>query len=257
MQPRAKKSLGQHFLNDKNIAHKIVDLLQINSQDNVIEIGPGPGALTQIIEQKTLNRLVLIEKDNHWVKQRQKHGGAQTQAILMDAMTMPWHKITADNPWKIISNLPYNVASPLMWDIFEKAQGLTRAVFMVQKEVGIRLVAKPNSKEYGALSVWTQCFVQPFWGFSVGPRSFSPPPKVDSAVLSFIPLNSIVPQNTIQLAALIKMCFQNRRKQLGTIFKQHKAVHCLDALSTLKIDCKKRPENLTPKDFCDILHLIS
>ncbi len=258
MQPRAKKSLGQHFLKDKNIAQNIVRLLDLSPQDRVIEIGPGPGALTNILQNTELNKLLLIEKDNHWAFERQKTAGSNTQAVLMDALTMPWQNITLDNRWKIISNLPYNVASPLMWDIFERATGLILAVFMVQKEVGLRLVAKPNTKDYGALSVWTQSFVKPSWGFSVGPRAFSPPPKVDSAVLSFMPVAMHArPKNPETLARLIKMCFQNRRKQLGTIFKQNKAENYINALDSLGLNLQLRPENLTPENFCDISQLIS
>ncbi len=257
MQPRAKKSLGQHFLRDKNIAHNIVKLLDTSPHDKVMEIGPGPGALTNILQETELSRLLLIEKDNHWAFERQKNATHNTQTVLMDALCMPWQRINLDNKWKIISNLPYNVASPLMWDIFERAHGLVLAVFMVQKEVGLRLVAKPNTKDYGALSVWTQSFVKPSWGFSVGPKAFSPPPKVDSAVLRFMPIaHDLRPKNPTILANLIKMCFQNRRKQLGTIFKQHKAEHFIHALNSLGIDLQKRPENLSPEDFCAISHLI-
>ncbi len=252
--PRAKKSLGQHFLRHAHMAEKIVSLLHITSGDKVIEIGPGPGILTRALEKSTLENLLLLEKDNHWAAERQRQGSTRTQAVLMDAMTMAWTRITPEQPWKIVGNLPYNVASPLMWDIFSQARGLVRAVFMVQKEVGLRLAAKPNSKEYGALSVWVQSFVQPEWGFTVGPGAFSPPPKVDSAVLSFCPLPlDAHPKQPEALARLIKMCFQNRRKQLGSIFRQHNATAYMHALEILDIDPKSRPENLMPKDFQYIL----
>ncbi len=250
MMQKAKKSLGQHFLRDKNISQKIVQLLRIAEDDNIIEIGPGPGALTTILENTPRNQLLLVEKDNFWAAERQRLAQKNTQAVLMDALCMPWHKITPDNPWKIISNLPYNVASPLMWDIFSKCTGLNRAVFMMQKEVGLRLIAKPHSKEYGALSVWTQSFVQPQWGFVVGPKSFAPPPKVDSAVLSFIPLHKDSrPKNPELLAKFIKMCFQNRRKQLKSILKQNSALHILPILEKLGIHAEQRPETLTPQEF--------
>ncbi len=256
MMQKAKKSLGQHFLRDKNISEKIVQLLHIVDTDKVMEIGPGPGALTTLLESHTLKQLLLIEKDDFWAKERQRLAQNQgTQAVLMDALHMPWQKVTSQNPWKIISNLPYNVASPLMWDIFSKCTGLSRAVFMMQKEVGQRLVAKPHSKEYGALSVWIQSFVLPQWAFVVGPKSFAPPPKVDSAVLSFIPLPMEErPQNPQALAQFIKMCFQNRRKQLKSILKQNNALHMLPILEKLNIDAERRPETLSPKDFQNIVN---
>ncbi len=257
-QPKAKKSLGQHFLRDKNISEKIVQLLHIAKGDRVIEIGPGPGALTNILEKQPLKELVLVEKDNFYAKERQRcaqeAGSSMVQALLMDAMNMPWEKITPENPWKIISNLPYNVGSPLMWDIFSQSTGLVRAVFMMQKEVGLRLIAQPHNKEYGALSVWAQSFVRPEWGFVVGPKSFSPPPKVDSAVLAFTPLApELRPQFPDALAKLIKMCFQNRRKQLKSILKQNSALHLLPILEELDIDPMRRPETLSPQDFNTIV----
>lgn len=252
--PKAKKSLGQHFLRDRNISEKIVRLLHIAPGDRVMEIGPGTGALTILLEEAPLEYLLLLEKDRHWAAERQSQAGPRTQAVLVDALSMNWERITPERPWKIIGNLPYNVASPLMWDIFSIATGLVRAVFMVQKEVGLRLAASPGSKEYGALSVWTQSFVKPDWGFSVGSRAFAPPPRVDSAVLAFTPLpQQERPASPDGLARLVKMCFQSRRKQMGTIFRQH-GLSCWPTIAEgLHINPETRPEMLSPITFMSIL----
>lgn len=256
--PRAKKSLGQHFLRDRNISEKIVRLLRLEPGDRVMEIGPGPGALTDLLEEAPLQALVLLEKDRHWAAERQSRArakGSLTQVVLTDALTMPWERITPERPWKIIGNLPYNVASPLMWDIFSRAAGLTLAVFMVQKEVGERLAAKPGGKDYGALSVWAQSFVRPQWGFSVGPRAFTPPPKVDSAVLSFTPRPPEErPPHPAALARLIKMCFQNRRKQLGSIFRQNGITTPPSLWEDLGLSPQLRPEALPIETFSVILN---
>lgn len=252
--PRAKKSLGQHFLRDSRICEKIVGMLHCLAEDSVIEIGPGPGALTHILQQQAFTSLLLLEKDTHWAAVRQQKAVAHTQAVLMDALTFDWTRLGPDRSWKIIGNLPYNVASPLMWDIFSRARGLQRAVFMVQKEVGERLAAPPDSAHYGGLSVWVQSFVVPHWAFVVGPGAFSPPPKVDSAVLSFTPLPTTAwPNAPEKLAWLIKLCFQNRRKQLGSIFRQNSVLHLMDKLDMLGIDAKRRPETLSPDDFQKIV----
>ncbi len=249
--PRAKKSLGQHFLRHPQISQKIVELLHIKEGDCVLEIGPGPGALTDFLEMSLARTLLLVEKDRYWAGERQAKGSQRTQAVLMDAMHMSWRRIMPQQPWKIISNLPYNVASPLMWDIFSQTTGLARAVFMMQKEVGQRLVAEPHTKAYGALTVWVRSFVRPQWAFVVGPGAFSPPPKVDSAVLAFEPLPlEQRPPHPDALARLLKMCFQNRRKQLKSIFRQGQAEHYVAGLKMLGIDAQKRPENLTPQEFC-------
>ncbi len=246
-QPRAKKSLGQNFLKDKNIARKIVEALQISPQDRVLEIGPGPGALTGFILAAAPAELVLVEKDDHWAGERLAAGqgfAGRFQVQAQDALTVEWRKFV--EPWKFIGNLPYNVASPLMWDIFSQAPGLQRAVFMIQKEVGERLVAAPGGKDYGALSVWVQSHVKPRMEFIVPPQVFTPQPKVHSAVLSFTPLEGRdnVPAG---LGGLLKMCFQQRRKQLGTIFKANNLR--LEVLEQLGIKPELRPEALTVREF--------
>ena len=179
--PRAKKSLGQHFLKDAKTSARIVDLLRIGPEDRVLEIGPGPGAITGIIHERGPAEFRLIEKDSYWAAHHAEleRPAPAVQVLNADALAFPWESL--EGPWKIISNLPYNVGSPLMWDIVSRTPDLTRAVFMVQKEVAERLYAKPGTKDYGALSVWIQSYVRVEWGFVVGPGAFNPPPKVDSA----------------------------------------------------------------------------
>lgn len=276
---RAKKSLGQNFLQDANIARKIVRTLDIGPQDSVLEIGPGPGALTSIILDAEPRRLVLVEKDTYWAGERMRldgpRRGVDSQEPLMfpgsgalampedglppdgrfsvlvaDALSIPWKRFST--PWKFIGNLPYNVASPLMWEIFSRAGGLQKAVFMVQKEVGQRIVAKPSTSAYGALSVWIQSFVAPTMEFIVPPQVFRPRPKVDSAVLSFLPLQRKGAEDRPAfppgaLAATLHFCFQRRRKQLGGIVK---AAGGPEGWSEeLDIDPTLRPEALSVEIF--------
>ena len=139
--PRAKKSLGQHFLRREDICHRIAALIAPCAHDRIVEIGPGPGALTRAIEAAPHSRLLLLEKDRHWAAERQRLGGPNTQAVLTDALKFAWQRIIPQEPWKVIGNLPYNVASPLIWDIVSRSTGWQRAAFMVQKEVGQRLAA--------------------------------------------------------------------------------------------------------------------
>jgi 16S rRNA (adenine1518-N6/adenine1519-N6)-dimethyltransferase len=246
--PKAKKSLGQHFLHQRSTAERIVQLLEIGPQDRVLEIGPGPGALSGLLRAAKPACLLLVEKDGYWAAERHKAGDGHV--VLMDAMRFVWSRITPERPWKIIGNLPYNVASPLLWDIASQAAGLQRAVCMVQKEVALRIVASPDTKNYGALSVWLQSFLRPQLVFVVGAGAFTPPPKVDSAVVAFMPLPlEQRAQDTASLAALLKICFQNRRKQLQSIFRMHRKEHALPVLRELDIDPRLRPEHLAPKFF--------
>lgn len=251
--PKAKKSLGQNFLQDPNIADRIVRELKITPDDHVLEIGPGPGALTHIIHAYGPQWFTILEKDYHWAGEHKKHppaGEPKLNVMLTDALLFPWENLQEGTSWKVIGNLPYNVASPLMWDILSRARGLTRAVFMIQKEVGERIVAAPGSKQYGALSVWLQSFCKPRKAFIVPPQVFKPRPKVDSAVLSFEPLASAWGTFDAEaLSWLLKVCFQMRRKQMQKILKGHLGGALPDIFAEVGIEPSARPEQLTPKQF--------
>lgn len=142
--PRAKKSLGQHFLRREEICDRIAALLLPQAEDRVLEIGPGPGALTRALEACAA-RLPAVAGKGPPLGGRtgSARPAPRTQAVLTDALRFDWRRISPEHPWKVIGNLPYNVASPLIWDIVSRAEGLKRAVFMVQKEVGQRLAAAP------------------------------------------------------------------------------------------------------------------
>lgn len=249
--PRAKKSLGQHFLKDGRAAGRIVDLLRIAPGDRILEIGPGPGALTGLLAAASPSRLILVEKDAYWAGRHVTGApqvGTAPEVRNEDAMDFPWESLAG--PWKIISNLPYNVGSPLIWEIVSRTPELARAVFMVQKEVAERLCARPGTKAYGALSVWVQSHVSVEWGFVVGPGAFSPPPKVDSAVVAFTPLEAARrPEDPEALAATLKCCFQHRRKQLQSLLRKAGAADAAGVLSRLGIAPEARPETLPPALF--------
>jgi 16S rRNA (adenine1518-N6/adenine1519-N6)-dimethyltransferase len=249
--PGTKKSLGQHFLRLPDTARRIVKLLDIGPQDRVLEIGPGAGALSGLLRDAEPALLVLLEKDARWALERRRAGDGSV--VLADAARFAWERISADRPWKIVGNLPYNIASVIIWDAVSLASGMERAVFMVQKEVALRLAALPGGKRYGALSVWAQSFTRPSIVFSLGPEAFTPPPKVDSALVYFAPLPPEQrPRHPEALAALLGLCFQNRRKQLRSLFKMHTMPHALPILEQLGIDPQKRPETLEPALFQEL-----
>lgn len=251
--PHAKKSLGQHFLKYPETAERIVRLLHPVAGDRVLEIGPGPGALTSFLRAAPLELLHLVEKDDHYATQHatlplQAEGARSVEVHHGDALAFSWTSL--EGPWKIIGNLPYNVASPLMWDIVQQVPAMTRAVFMVQKEVGERINAQPGGRDYGALSVWIQSHVRVEWGFVVGPGAFSPPPRVDSAVLAFTPLPPTARLFSAEaLSKTLKVCFQQRRKQLQSLLRQQGFAHSVSLLEELGIDPTARPETLPPPLF--------
>ena len=256
-EPRAKKSLGQHFLRNEGVCRRIAQLLNPDSGDSVLEIGPGPGALTRALEAQAHRSLLLLEKDHHWAAERQRLAAPGTQAVLMDALRFDWRRITPEAGWKIVGNLPYNVASPLIWDIVSQS-GAERCVFMVQKEVGLRLAAPPGSRQYGALSVWVQAHSRPRLEFSLGPGAFSPPPKVDSAVLSFVPTPPEArPRSPAMLKRLLRICFQQRRKQLGGIFSRAGLGWLAAELPGLGLGPQLRPEALPVEAFLRLSELMA
>ncbi|MDR2055202.1 MAG: 16S rRNA (adenine(1518)-N(6)/adenine(1519)-N(6))-dimethyltransferase RsmA [Desulfovibrio sp.] len=255
--PRPKKSLGQHFLRESNICARISGLLAPRPEDRLLEIGPGPGALTRELEKAPHRLLLLLEKDNHWIAERGRLKAAGTMPVHADALLFDWRRITSENPWKIAGNLPYNIASRLIWDIVWKAEGLAKAVFMVQYEVGRRIAAPPSGHHYGALSVWVQSFARPRLEFTVGREAFAPPPKVLSAVITLDPLPpDSRPDRPEILAGLLRTCFRQRRKQLGTIFRRAGAPEFVRALQAMSVDPVRRPETLTAENFrrlCDLV----
>jgi 16S rRNA (adenine1518-N6/adenine1519-N6)-dimethyltransferase len=247
---RLKKSLGQHFLNNPSIAARIVDLLAPEKNADIIEIGPGGGALTRHIAQRNPARFVLLEKDEFFVTQhtQQWQNNDNIQVIHGDALLFDWAALRGS--WNIIGNLPYNIASPLIWDIAGNTSHLHRAVFMVQREVGQRLAAVPHTRDYGALSVWVQSFTKVSYAFTVPPGAFTPAPKVESAVVRLDPQpRGIRPEDQRRLAEFVKMCFQQRRKQLLTILKNNGVRLPEKILSDLDINPKSRPEELSVEQF--------
>ena len=247
--PRAKKSLGQHFLKTPAISERIAALLHPSEDDRILEIGPGPGALTGQLRRYHPAQLTLIEKDDYWAAHHAAlAAGIPGHTVLhQDALSFDWASL--EGPWKIVGNLPYNIASPLMWDIVSRVPMLARAAFMIQKEVAERLCAAPGGRDYGALSVWVQSFVRVEWGFTVGPGHFAPPPKVDSAVVAFAPLER---QGNVRLDALsltLRICFQQRRKQMQSLLRRQGLTAVAEALPALGIDPTARPETLTPHQF--------
>jgi 16S rRNA (adenine1518-N6/adenine1519-N6)-dimethyltransferase len=244
----AKKRFGQHFLHDKGVCARIVAALGIQPGDRVLEIGPGHGALSTLIAQAGPGLYAAVERDLPLALElRDKCPGVQPLAA--DALAVRWERLGPPGGWKIIGNLPYNVASPLMWELFSRCRGLAQAVFMVQKEVGDRLVARPGTADYGALSAWVRSFVEPRLGFTVGPGAFIPRPKVDSAVLVFTPVAGPGDFEPRALAGLLHTCFQKRRKQLGNILRSYMNDAAQAYLESQGLTLRSRPEELAPNQF--------
>ena len=256
---RPKRSLGQNFLTDPNTARKIVEALHIRPGDAVVEIGPGRGALTGFLMESGAGEVVAIEKDRELALELARRFPG-LRVVNADAMAFAWERlcglkstVAGERGLRVVGNLPYNVASPIMWDLASRCACFDRAVFMVQLEVAERIVARPRCKAYGGLSVWLQNFVVPEKLFKVGPAVFFPRPKVDSAVVAFTakPLGER-PEDPRKLAALVKRLFSMRRKQLGRILGADLSGPVGRYIITEKIDSNCRPEELSPGQLLDI-----
>ncbi|NCC24768.1 MAG: ribosomal RNA small subunit methyltransferase A [Deltaproteobacteria bacterium] len=251
---QAKKCLGQHFLQDQTIARRIVQALDARPEDPVLEIGPGTGALTRHLLPRPGFYLGL-EKDGHLARSMaENHPDAAFANI--DALDFCWEKTSAIPGIKIIGNLPYNVASPLIWEMVSRVPDMSKGIFMVQKEVAERICSNPGPKTFGALSAWVQSFTIPALLFSVRPGSFLPRPKVDSAVIALTPKPDRFQGDTKALGQLLRRIFSLRRKQMGTILKSEPREHVAAWFEAQGISPSIRPECLSSGQFQSLLEAL-
>ncbi|MFQ5598671.1 MAG: 16S rRNA (adenine(1518)-N(6)/adenine(1519)-N(6))-dimethyltransferase RsmA [Nitrospiria bacterium] len=257
-----KKKWGQNFLVDRNIARKILDCADIQAKEAVIEIGPGRGILTEgLLERGAKVRAIEIDRDlirtlHH--STRLSHGSAEARGeldlIQGDALDYSYSSIPA--PYKVVSNLPYNISSPILFRLLEEKARISRMVLMLQKEVAERLVATVNEPAYGALSIIMQSRADVSIAFSVSPNCFRPRPKVGSAVLRILPRAKpkIPSRDEILFVRLVRGAFQHRRKTLSNALVcsgfDLEDVH--EVLSKMDIDPRRRAETLSITDFAEL-----
>ncbi len=249
-----KKQLGQNFLIDKNIITKIIHLIEPEVEDVILEIGPGKGALTRYLAQMAKS-LIAVEKDKGLIYDLNKDI-PDAQFILMDALTFPWHRANGYFT-KIVGNLPYNIATTLIFDIVAHFSRGKLMVFMVQKEVAEKICAKPGDKKFGVLSAWIQTFCDVKADIIIKPTCFYPRPKVLSQVILLIPKKIELNKNTQEkLKKTIKTCFNNPRKQLKTILKNRWNSDLDDFFKKNKIREDARPNMLTPEQYLQLAETI-
>lgn len=213
-----KKHLGQHFLHDKNIARKIVRAID-QPPETLVELGPGPGILTELLVAQYPN-LYLVEIDTALAAHlQQAYPSLQERIIIADFLQLPLTQITP-GPLTLIGNFPYNISSQIFFKVLDHRQQVREVVAMIQHEVAARLVAPPGSKTYGILSVLLQAFYDLTYLFGVPPQVFSPPPKVQSAVIRLRRNDTIALDCDESLFfRVVKAGFQQRRKTLRNALK--------------------------------------
>jgi 16S rRNA (adenine1518-N6/adenine1519-N6)-dimethyltransferase len=262
---RARKSLGQNFLVDGNLQRKVVAALEAGSDDEVLEIGPGRGALTSHLAGR-VGRLILVELDRELAADLEvRYGGrAHVEVLQSDILQVRLDRLSR-SPGRllVVGNIPYNITTPLLFHLLERPRP-ARLLLMIQKEVGERILAPPGTAEYGALAVGVRTVARVERVLDVPRTVFRPVPGVDSVVVRITPFDPppLGPEQEAELRVLTRAAFQWRRKQLQKTLRDHPdlsvpraAVAALEAESGL--DLMRRPESLSPDDFVRLSALVA
>lgn len=243
---KAKKSLGQNFLVNRGILEKIIDAAEVTSNDKVIEVGPGKGALTELLAERA-GTVIAIEKDHRLIEHLSSAVGMRANTEVIEGDVLEWTPPTLAGEYKIVANLPYYITSHFLRMIFESWPRPKLAVLMVQKEVAQRMMAQPPHTNLLALSV--QAYAVPELVTHVSRGSFRPAPNVDSSVirLTLLP-DAPAPERMAPVFDLIKHGFSSKRKQLAAVLGQktpHPKEWWQEQLENLGLPATARPENLS------------
>ncbi len=215
---RPKKSLGQHFLTDQNIIEKIADSIPAGTGHRVIEIGPGTGALTEVLLQR-FDEVHAVELDRRAIEVLQKKY-PNLPVHHQDVLEVDWQELSAGKQQThIVGNLPYYITSQILFSLLEARSFFADALLMMQKEVAERLVADIRTKAYGILSVQTRLMSSPEILFPVSRHCFSPPPNVESAMVRLVFDKGALACSDAHLKTVVRTAFNQRRKKLSNSLK--------------------------------------
>lgn len=252
---RARKRFGQNFLTDPTVLYDIIRLINPQSDDTMVEIGPGLGAMTHLLLQ-SLMQLHVVELDRDLVAHLKKTFSPekliihQGDALQFDFASIPVHD---GGKLRVVGNLPYNISTPLLFHLAQFAPMVKDQHFMLQKEVVERMIAEPGSKAYGRLSVMLQWRYHMDLMLDVPPTAFEPVPKVDSAIVRMIPIENPLACDTASLEQVVTKAFSQRRKVMR---------NCMAGLLTenelvdVGINPKARPETLQLSEFVALAKII-
>ena len=257
-----RKRFGQNFLHDSSIIRQIVDSIHLKRSDNLLEIGPGLGALTEPLLAE-VNGMTVIELDRDLANGLKMTIGANSHldfTIINDnAMLINYHQLAeklGKGSFRIVGNLPYNISTPILFHLLEFSDVIIDMHFMLQKEVVDRITASPDAKEYGRLSVVMQYFCETEYLLTVPKGAFNPPPKVTSAVFRLIPFKQkpIAAKDERLLMLVVREAFNHRRKTLRSIFKTVATLPIFtdEDFNLINISPMARPENLSVADFVQL-----
>ncbi|HZS46715.1 MAG TPA: 16S rRNA (adenine(1518)-N(6)/adenine(1519)-N(6))-dimethyltransferase RsmA [Blastocatellia bacterium] len=261
----AKKSLGQNFLTDKNIARKIVDSVKLTDQDVVLEIGPGQGALTRLLLESAAT-VIAVEIDPRCADQLgeefEGNLGSTLHLVRSDILKTDFESLLSEAgvppelKVRVVANLPYNISSPVIQHLLENHRFISDMTLMLQKEVVERIASAPGTKEYGSLSVFVQYYAEVKKVFDVPPNAFKPMPKVTSTVvrLNIREKPAVTVSDARLFFQVVRTAFAQRRKTIANnlrslIGDQSVVVKLLDEA---RIEPKRRAETLSLDEFAAV-----
>lgn len=252
----ANKRLGQHFLHDPAIIERIITAIAPQPGDHVIEIGPGRGALTLPLAASGA-RLDLVELDRTLAGALDVHPElANVRVHHANALEIDYARFAHDGPFRLVGNLPYNISSPLLFRFLEAAEHIRDMTLMLQREVVERMAASPDTRDYGRLTVMlaARCRVQKL--FIVRAGAFSPPPKVESALVRVVPHSEppFDPGDWKLFERIVRAGFTARRKTLRNALR---AVADAERIEAAGIDPGARPDTLAPADYARLAKQLS
>jgi 16S rRNA (adenine1518-N6/adenine1519-N6)-dimethyltransferase len=262
LQIRPRKRLGQHFVVDPRVLRRIVECASLAADDIVLEIGAGLGGLTAPLAQR-VKKIFALEVDPRLAGALKDQFSAreQVEVLVADALKFDFASLFqgSQGKVKVVANLPYEISSPMIFRLFQERKYFSLLVLMLQMEVARRVVAKPGTKDYGPLGLWSRLYTRARIAFPVYPRAFYPPPKVDSAVVRFEILQepSVVVKDEQILHRVIRSAFAYRRKTLANAihlgeFSKLPMETILQALHSARIDPTSRGEELSLEQFRDL-----
>jgi 16S rRNA (adenine1518-N6/adenine1519-N6)-dimethyltransferase len=249
-----KKYLGQNFLYDPSILHRIIEVANIRPDDIVVEIGPGHGTLTKLLAERA-KKVIAIELDSElYAKLKKESKETNIELIHGDALKYHYEEL---EPFKVVANIPYYITTPIIFRLIEARKNLKSMTLTIQKEVAQRIVGKPGTKDYGVLSIAVQYYGEPKLKFVIPKGAFRPVPKVDSAVIHIEMLDKpkVIVTDEKLFFRIVKTAFAQRRKTLSNSLKSV-SKDIKEIMVNAKIDPNRRAETLSIEEFARLTDLV-